>query len=235
MTNEMREWSVLITAEQSASQPAISDERMRRLLELLGAEDAWVQYPPASGRGHGFETRWWQRGEDSLGVAASAIERYREATRTLELDTHIVLVHVATPEDRLNETVIGLESRLGPESERTGWNVMLRAIAGPDSTKSFPRSSLRRLLERLPGDGMSGFARDGLVEVRFWTEGTDAVDASRRGTRQFTSSLHALGFRDWIIVRAHVTSVAEARRTAYLGVEQRIRAMESNALPVDVR
>ena len=70
MTAPAREWTVLITVAQAESQPAISDDQARRILDWLGPDDAWIQYPPASGRGHGFETRWWQDGGDAASVAA---------------------------------------------------------------------------------------------------------------------------------------------------------------------
>ena len=59
------DWTVLITVAQSEAQPAITETQSRAILEALGPNDAWIQYPPASGRGHGFETRWWQRGSSA--------------------------------------------------------------------------------------------------------------------------------------------------------------------------
>jgi hypothetical protein len=227
------EWSVLITAAQSERQPAIDDERSRRLLALLGGGESWVQYPPASGRGHGFETRWWQDGEDAATVASAATERYLAAAREIGVDVRIVLIHIASAAERLTEAVVGLERRM---REGDGaWNVMLRAVAASGSERSFSRAMLARLLELLPPSERSGFARDGLVEVRMWVDAVDAVDATHRGADAFHRALAEIGRADWTIARAHATSVSEARRTAYLGVERRVLAADPASLAVSIR
>jgi hypothetical protein len=231
MTAQATEWTVLITVAQAQSQAAISDDQSRRILDLLGPDDAWIQYPPASGRGHGFETRWWQDGTDAASVAVEAIERFREAATSVGLDVDIVLVHVATPEDRLNETVIGLERPAPAPDVGETWNVSIRAL-GPASGGDVDRDALVGLLARLPGGGSSGFSRSGLVEVRFWMAGDDAVDAADRASQAFADTTAELGRTGWTIVRIHVTSLVEARRTAYLGVERRVRARDRSSRPV---
>lgn len=228
----MSEWSVLITAAQAEHQPAIDEGRSRILLARLGGGDSWVQYPPASGRGHGFETRWWQDGLDAASVASAATDRYLAATLELGLDVRIVLIHIASAAERLTEAVIGLERR---DPEQGAWNVMLRAVAGPGSERAVPRAVLERLLGLLPGADRSGFARDGLVEVRIWVEAADAVDATDRGAGAFRGAMAEVDRPDWTIVRAHAASVSEARRTAYLGVERRALAGDPASLAVSIR
>jgi hypothetical protein len=229
------EWTVLITVAQVDSQPPITGEQSDRILAALGWENGWVQYPPASGRGHGFETRWWQPGDDAAAVAVAAAQRFGKAGAEAGLEFTTVLVHVATAEDRLNETTIGVDRRAQEPEAAGSWNVMLRAVAGSESTRSFPRSSLDQLLEALPGGESSGFGRDGMVEVRFWVEAIDAVDAAERGSRTLRAALADLGHEDWTIVRSHVTSVAEAVRTAYRGVERRVLAGDPGSLPIAIR
>ena len=230
----MRDWTVLVTVAQAESQPAITDHQSREILNALGDDDSWIQYPPASGRGHGFETRWWQAGEDAGIVAVEATERFLEVASAVGLDVRTVLVHIASAEDRLNETTIGVERRGKTSSDSDSWSVMLRAVAGATSARVLPRSSLERLLEILPGGESSGFARDGLAEVRFWVEGDDAVDAADRGSRAFLAALGELWHPDWTIVRSHVTSVAEAKRTAYLGVERRVLDRRDKNSPIAI-
>lgn len=231
----MSEWTVLITVAQSEFQPAITDEQSRAILDALGGDDSWVQYPPASGRGHGFETRWWQSGEDAGSVGVEATQRYQKAVKALGLDIDIVLVHVASAEDRLTETTIGLERRANTPLDGDAWNVMLRAIAGSTSGRRFTRSTLEALLSLLPGIELSGFARDGLVEVRFWIGGADAVDAINRGATIFLEAMVESGHVDWMIVRSHATSIAEAQRTGYLGVQRRVLAGDRSTLPIAIR
>lgn len=235
----MSEWSVLITVAQAEHQRAIDEERSRILLARLGgrvppggSSDSWVQYPPASGRGHGFETRWWQDGDDAASVAVAATEQYLAAVAEIGLDVRIVLIHIASAAERLTEAVIGLERR---GEERGAWSVMLRAIAASGSQRGLPRAKLERLLGLLPGPERSGFARDGLVEVRVWIDAEDAVDATDRAAAAFRAAMTEIGRRDWTIVRAHATSVSEARRTAYLGVERRVLAGDPASLLVSIR
>lgn len=227
----MSEWSVLITVAQAEHQGAIDEERSRILLARLGGSDNWVQYPPASGRGHGFETRWWRDGEDAASVAVAATEEYLAAVAEIGLDVRIVLIHVASAAERLTEAVIGLERR---GADRSMWNVMLRATAGSGSERRLPRTMLERLLGLLAGPERSGFARDGLVEVRMWVEAVDAVDATDRAAAAFRVAMTGIGRPDWTIVRAHATSVSEAHRTAYLGVERRVLAGDPASLPVSI-
>jgi hypothetical protein len=92
---------------------------------------------------------------------------------------------------------------------------------------------LKQLLGRLSPES-SGFARDGLVEVKFWVEATDAVDASALGSARFREAMQALGRGDWVAVRDHATSVAEAARLAYHGVERRIDPADLDRLPIVV-
>jgi len=235
MTAEKREWTVLVTVAQSDSQPAITDEQSNRILNALGGYDSWIQYPPASGRGHGFETRWWQLSEDAGSAAVEATERFQTSVDAEGLDVSIVLVHVASAEDRLNETTIGLERRATTSDENVSWNVMIRAIAGSASNRQFSRSSLDSLLALLPGAESSGFSRDGMAEVRFWIDGNDAVAAADAAAAAFSMALVELGYSDWTIVRSHVTSIAEARRTAYLGVERRVLEGDRSTLPIAIQ
>jgi hypothetical protein len=248
------EWSVLITVAQVEHQPAIDDERSRLLLARLGgpvppggsrapqggsrvppggSSESWVQYPPASGRGHGFETRWWQHGEDAASVGIEATERYLAAVAEIGLDVRIVLIHIASAAERLTEAVIGLERRT--REQDAAWNVMLRAVAAPGSERRFPRAMLEGLLGLLPGSERSGFGRDGLVEVRMWVDAVDAVDATDRGAAALRAAMAELGRPDWTIVRAHATSAGEARRTAYLGVERRVLGGDPASLAVSIR
>lgn len=231
----MMDWAVLITVAQVESQPAITDDQSRHILDSLGGDDSWIQYPPASGRGHGFETRWWQVGDDAGIVAIEATERFLDVAAETGLAVQTVLVHVASAEDRLNETTIGVERRAEIPAEANSWSVMLRAVAGANAARSFPRSSLDRLLQFLPGTESSGFARDGMAEVRFWVKGVDAVDTADIGSRILLAALEELGHPGWTIVRAHVTSVAEAKRVTYLGVQRRTLALNDPSLPIAIR
>lgn len=234
MSEPEPEWTVLVTAAQSGSQAPITAEQMRAVLDSVGPADAWIQYPPASGRGHGFETRWWQHGQDAARVAAEAIDRYRRAVEAAGLDVSIILVHVASPEERLNEAVIGLQRRVEATGVADPWNVMLRAIATSGSQGAVSRTDLDGLLRLLPGSGSSGFCREGLVEVRFWVAAEDAVDAAEHAAAAFESALAELGVRDWWIVRVHTTSLDEAERTAYLGIEKRLVKQDRSSLPIAI-
>jgi hypothetical protein len=229
------EWSVLITVAQAPDQVPITETQRQILLERLPGDDKWLQYPPASGRGHGFETRWWESGEDAGTVGADATDRFLGAIDAAGLrGIRIVLVHVASPGDRLNEAVIGLERRQGTAAATTDHNVMLRAVPGPEADRRFPEASLVGLLDRLRPDA-SGTGRDGLVEVRFWVVAADAVEASAVGAECFSTAMADLGHPGWTIVRDHVTSVAEATRAAYIGVERRVLASDPASLPVRIR
>ena len=90
------------------------------------------------------------------------------------------------------------------------------------------------MLDRLRPDAI-GTGRDGLIEVRFWIESEDAVAASDVAAAQFAAAMTAVGHSGWVVVRAHVASVAEAARTAYLGVERRVLAADPDDLPVLIR
>lgn len=231
----MSEWSVLITVDQAESQPPIDEQQKERLLAALGGSDSWVQYPPASGRGHGFETRWWQEGVDAVSVGHEATERFEAALSDIGLEARIVLIHVTSPEERLTEQAIGLGRRTGDPARQGVWSVMLRAVAAARSKRSFTRATLEHMLAALPSGDASGFARDGLVELRFWIDGDDAVDATQRGTTLLRGALATLDRSDWTIVRAHTTSVSEAQRTAYLGVEERVRDHPPAGFPIVIR
>ncbi len=231
----MSEWSVLVTAAQRPGSPPISTEQRTALLTALPGEDKWIQYPPASGRGHGFETRfWWDAddGADAATAGADALERYVSAVAeigTIEIDP--TFIHVTTAGERLTEGPIGLERRVALADPRT-WHIMLRSISTPDSAERvFHEGNLDDLLRRL-GTDSSGHAREGMVEVRFWVEAEDAVEASAIGSELFKGAMVALGRPDWHVVRDHVTSVAEAARVAYLGVERRVLEADPLTLPV---
>ena len=231
----MSEWSVLVTAAQRPDSTPISPDTRQALLARLPGGDKWIQYPPASGRGHGFETRfWWESdaGADAASAGAEALERYVAAIATIgSLDVDPTFVHVTTAGERLTEGPIGLERRVVVGDPRT-WQVMLRSLSTHDSSESaFEVGRLDALLERL-GPDSSGHARDGMVEVRFWVEAADAVEASAVGSELFKGAMVALGRPDWQIVRDHVTSVAEAARVAYLGVERRVLDSDPDTLPV---
>jgi hypothetical protein len=231
----MSEWSVLVTVAQRAGSPPISFEQRQALLTALPGGDKWIQYPPASGRGHGFETRFWWEADDDADAAtagADALERYVAAIADIgSIDIEITFVHVTTAGERLTEGPIGLEDRLKVEDDRT-WHVMLRSICTPDSAEAmFDEGRLEALLTLL-GPDSSGHARAGMVEVRFWVEAGDAVDASAIGSELFGHAMIALGRPGWQIVRDHVTSVAEAARVAYLGVERRVLDADPSTLPI---
>jgi hypothetical protein len=231
----MSEWSVLVTAAQRPGSRPISTEERAALLTALPGDDKWIQYPPASGRGHGFETRfWWEAepGADAATAGADALERYVAAVAeigTIEID--LTFIHVTTAGERLTEGPIGLERRVTLQDPRT-WHIMLRSISTASSVDAmFPDDRLDDLLKRL-GPDSSGHARKGMVEVRFWIEAGDAVEASAIGSGLFKRAMIALGRPDWLVVRDHVTSVAEAARVAYLGVERRVLEVDPRTLPV---
>jgi hypothetical protein len=231
------EWTVLVTAELPASQPPLTADDRQRVLDRLPGEDKWAQYPPASGRGHGFEVRWWMEGEDAGDVGAAGVEAYLRAVEAAGIaGPHIILVHVATPFDRLTESVVGLERRLAGGEGSDDWNVMIRAIAGPAAReRRFAPADRDRLLAALPGREVSAFVRDGLVEARCWIAADDAVDAAAGAAETFRGILAELGHADWTIVRAHAASVAEVARAAYLGVERRVLAAPGGTGHVAVR
>jgi hypothetical protein len=231
----MSEWSVLVTVAQRSGSTPISPDEREALLASLPGDDKWIQYPPASGRGHGFETRFWWESEESADAAtagADALEHYAAAVAAIgSLHVDPTFVHVTTAGERLTEGPIGLERRVEIGDPRT-WHVMLRSLARRDSVEmGFEGGRLDALLERL-GPDSSGHARDGMVEVRFWVEAGDAVEASAVGSEVFTGAMIALGRPDWQIVRDHVTSVAEAARVAYLGVERRVLDSAPDTLPI---
>lgn len=231
----MSEWSVLVTVAQRSGSPPISSEQRRALLDSLPRGDKWIQYPPASGRGHGFETRFWWEADDDADAAtagADALEHYVAAIADMgSLDLDITFVHVTTAGERLTEGPIGLEDRRKVEDPRT-WHVMLRSICTPKSAEAaFEDGRLDALLTLL-GPDSSGHARAGMVEVRFWVEAEDAVDASAIGSERFGRAMRDLGRPDWQVVRDHVTSVTEAARVAYLGVERRVLGADPAALPI---
>lgn len=231
----MSEWSVLVTVTQRAGSPPISSEQRQALLDALPGGDKWIQYPPASGRGHGFETRfWWEADEDAdaATAGADALECYVAAVGDIgAIDIDVTFVHVTSAGERLTEGPIGLEDRLKVAGDRT-WQVMLRSICLSESANAgFDESRLEALLKLL-GPDSSGGARAGMVEVRFWVEAADAVEASAVGSELFGSAMVTLGRPDWRIVRDHVTSVAEAARVAYLGVERRVLDADPGTLPI---
>lgn len=230
----MKDWTVLITADQSMAQAPISPDQSNLVLHQLGTQESWIQYPKASGRGHGFETRWWQRGADAASVAAEATKRYMQVVADAGLDVGPTLIHVASPAERLTEAVMGLERRRALDNNMNHWSVMLRAVATSDAEREFKRSHLRMLLALLEGEESSGFAREGLVEVRFWIKSSDAVAAAELGAIRVENALTKLGYHGWVIARAHVCSLLEARRTQYLGLESRIAALDLSSFPVAV-
>jgi hypothetical protein len=233
----MTDWTVLVTADLPATQPPLTAEDRERVLAGLPGDDKWAQYPPASGRGHGFEVRWWIEGDDPGEVGAAGVEAYLRAVEAAGIaDPHIILVHVASPSDRLTESVLGLERRMAGREGSDEWNVMIRAVAGADvRDRRFGSGDRDRLLSALPGQEVSAFARDGLVEARFWVAGDDAVDATATAASAFRSVLAGLGHADWTIVRAHAASVAEVARAAYHGVERRVLATPGDTGHVAVR
>jgi len=232
----MSEWSVLVTSLLGSSTPAIDDHQISIVLDMLPGDEKWIQYPPASGRGHGFETRFWWEADaqaDAATAGADALRRYQVAIGQAGLrDVRVVFVHVTSPGERLTEGPIGLERRRGAPTEDRSWHVMLRSVcASASADPTFPASSLDRLLIMLGPDSI-GTGRDGMVEVRFWVEADDAVDASGIGSARFGRAMATLGKADWTTVRDHATSVAEAARVAYLGVERRALVADPTILPV---
>ncbi len=228
------EWSVLITVEQASDQEPITEDQRSGILDRLPGGEKWLQYPPASGRGHGFETRWWETGDDAGAVGPVATNRFLEAVDAVDLrGVEIVLVHIASAGDRLNEAVIGLERRQGTDFAQTDWSVMLRAV--PDvADRPVPPSSVAAIVDRLRPDAM-GTGRDGLIEVRFWVVADDAVAASSIGATRFRDAMSELGLGGWTIVRDHTASVAEMTRAAYIGVERRVLSVDAASLPVVIR
>ncbi len=232
----MSEWSVLVTTLQRPDSAPITQEQIRGILNALPGEEKRIQYPPASGRGHGFETRfWWEATDpaDAATVGAEAVERCGAALTAVGLhEIDIVFVHITTPGERLTEGPLGLDQRLGAPDEARTWHVMQRSISTPDTRdRTFPSELFDDLLERLGPDSI-GHARDGMVEVRFWVEAEDGVAASASGSATFGAAMTVLGRPDWRTVRDHVTSVAEAARVAYNGVDRRALAADPATLPV---
>ena len=232
----MSEWSALVTALQHAGTPPIAQEQIQDVLAALPGADKWIQYPSASGRGHGFETRfWWEAPDpsDAATAGADAVERYMEAVAAAGVaEIEVAFVHVTSPGERLTEGPLGLDRRLGAANESGMWHVMKRSISTAGSRdRSFPSDMLDELLQRLGPDSI-GHARDGMVEVRFWVDASDAIDASAVGSELFRKAMTEVGRPDWRVVRDHVTSVAEAVRGAYLGVDRRAFAVDPASLPV---
>jgi hypothetical protein len=232
----MSEWSALVTALQHAGTPPITQQQIQDVLAALPGADKWIQYPSASGRGHGFETRfWWEAPDpsDAATAGADAVERYMEAVAAAGVtEIEVAFVHVTSPGERLTEGPLGLDRRLGAQDAARTWHVMQRSISTPESRdRTFLSEQLDELLERL-GPDSTGHARDGMVEVRFWVDASDAIDASAVGSELFRKAMTEIGRPDWRTVRDQATSVAEAARLAYLGVERRALAADPASLPV---
>ena len=71
MSSSSEAWSVLTKSVGPPGTPEPSKEQLDRLLASLPGGDKWCQYPPASGRGHAFETRFWMSASDASEAARS--------------------------------------------------------------------------------------------------------------------------------------------------------------------
>lgn len=213
------EWSVLTKSVGPAGSAAPSDPQRQRLLASLPGDDKWLQYPPASGRGHAFETRFWIEAGDASEAAQSGTARVLEAEAAAGLaEWRVVRLHAASLGEREIEYYPGLERRGADDGD---WSVMHRSIRPVDegALDEAARGQLAAMLG--PGDCIVS-APGRMTEFRFWVAGADAVEAAAEADARVRQALMAIGRSRWKTVRVQTASVAERRREVYLGVERRL-------------
>jgi hypothetical protein len=217
-----QEWSVLTKAVGSPSSPAPSDEQTRGLLARLPGGDKWIQYPPASGRGHAFETRFWVTAADASAAAELGTAMVMEAGSEVGLaDWSVVRVHAASVEERGIEYYPGLEGRRRGAAD---WSVMHRSLR-PADEQPFDEGTRVRFVEALGGHDCVVSASGRMVELRFWVSGADAVEAAATADALVVGLLESLGRTGWSTIRVQTASPAERLREIYLGVERRLDAI----------
>jgi hypothetical protein len=214
------EQSVLIKATAPSTVPPLSDALRARLVDRLPGTDKWFQYPAASGRGHGFEIRFWVPAADPAEAAALGAELLEAALAGLHLSAwSIVRVHAASISERLRDRYAGLEDRLGREDECTA----LVRLEPPDRSQRLGPDELARLRAALPA-GAEVHGERGAVELKFWVPARDAGEATERAEGIVSRAREAVGgLAHWQVMRSHVCTVAEATRLHYFGVDRRAR------------
>jgi hypothetical protein len=217
-SHEGHEWSVLTKSSGPRDSMAPTGEQTAALLARLPGEDKWTQYPPASGRGHAFEIRFWVIADDASEAAQSGAALVARAQAEVGLsDWPIVRVHAASLDERLIEYYPGLERR-GPGD--ADWSVMHRSLR-PVDEDGFDERARARLCDLLGGHDSVVSASGRMVESRFWTPGRDAVDAAGNADAAVRRAVESMGRSGWSTIRVQTASVAERNREVYRGVERR--------------
>lgn len=212
------EWSVLTKSVGPDGSAAPTDEQRQSLLASLPGDDKWLQYPPASGRGHAFETRFWLRAPDASRASEVGVARMVEAQAQVGLaDWQIVRVHAASLAEREIEYYPGLEGR---DLAADDWSVMHRSLR-PIDESDLDGATRDRFAASLGADCIVS-APGRMAEFRFWVPGANAVEAAAEADARVQQALATMGRKGWTTVRVQTASAAERRREVYLGVERRL-------------
>jgi hypothetical protein len=221
LTHPADEWSVLTKSVGPAGSAAPSEDQRQRLLGRLPGGDKWLQYPPASGRGHAFETRFWVTAPDAAEAAGIGVDLVVQAQSSVGLGAwRVVRLHAASRAERAIEHYPGLEER---SASAVDWSVMHRSLV-PEDEPPLDGAERDRLIAALDSTHKVVAGAGRLVELRFWVAGDDAVHAAGRAEAAVASAMGAIGRTRWTTVRIQTAAVVERRRELYLGVERRLNA-----------
>lgn len=220
MTQHNVQWSVLTKSVGPLnSSEAPSEDQREQLLDRIPGTEKWLQYPPASGRGHAFETRFWVDASDAAAAVDVAMTEIGAAQTTAGLgEWPVVRVHAASLAERAIEYYPGLERRA---DDMTDWSVMHRSSLPADEAP-LDQADRARLLSALVGEDKVIGGAGRLVELRFWIEASDAVSAARNAEQAVAAAMATIGRERWTTIRLQTATVAERRREVYLGVERRL-------------
>jgi hypothetical protein len=217
--SEHRPFSVLTKSLGLASTPAPSETQTAGLLERLPGGDKWTQYPPASGRGHAFETRFWMNAADADDAAVRGAVLVMAAQAAVGLGAwQIVRVHAASLAERAIEFYPGLEAH---HEDGLAWSVMHRCLlAASEGPAEAPERA--RILDAIPGESKVVAGARRMLELRFWVTAPHAVAAAAEAERNVAVALGTVKRLAWTTIRLQTASVSERRRELYLGVERRL-------------
>jgi hypothetical protein len=202
------------------------DEQLAVLRDALPGTDKLTQYPPASGRGHAFETRFWIEAADAADAASQGLAAVTAGLVAAGLDAWpVVRVHAASLGERAIEGYPGFERRrpLDPD-----WSVMHRSEL-PDGDSALDASDRAALLAVLPGMDRVVEHNGRVLEARFWVSASDAVAAAAVAHRAVTAALARIGRLAGTTIRLQTASVAERDREAYRGLERRLDGLGRSA------